>query len=407
MPIDPADVEICLAPDEAAEPAEPTDADQAAAEAAGGAGATPLPMSAPIVQTSLFSFPTFRSLVKGLADERHHTVYTRGRNPTVQALDRKLAALERGDAAATFASGMAAVSAVLLGLLEAGDRILFVNQVYGPTLELARHLRRFGISHDIVLDLGPDAVEAAIRRETRLLWIESPGTMLFRLADVAAIAQRAASHGVITVLDNSWATPLFQKPLEAGIDVVVHSASKYLGGHSDLLAGAVVTSEECMERIFDRAYMLNGGILSPFDAWLLLRGLRTLPARMRQHEADALAVADFLRGHSAIRRVHHPIRSESPSPAEAGLTGTSGLFSVELVRGDFAGVEALIDGLRRFRIGVSWGGVESLVISPERGDNGAALEAARIPRGLVRLSIGLEGADALIRDLDAALAASA
>ena len=398
MPIDPADVEICLAPDAA----------EVAAGAPGEAAAAgPAPMSAPILQTSLFAFPTFRSLIEALADERHHTVYTRGRNPTVQALDRKLAALERGEAAATFASGMAAVSAVLLGLLEAGDRILFVNQVYGPTLELARHLRRFGVSHDVLLDLDPDAVEAAIRRETRLVWIESPGTMLFRLADVAAIAERARPRGVITVLDNSWSTPLFQKPLEAGIDVVVHSASKYLGGHSDVLAGAVVTSDECMERIFDRAYMLNGGILSPVDAWLLLRGLRTLPARMRQHEADARAVADFLRRHPAIRRVHHPAFSERPSPAEAGLAGTSGLFSIELVRADFAGVEALIDRLRRFRIGVSWGGVESLVISPERGDNGPALEAAGLPRGLVRLSIGLEGADALIQDLDAALAASA
>lgn len=389
MPIDPADVEICLAPDETAGGATDPEA--------------PVAMSAPIVQTSLFAFPTFGALVEALEDERHHTVYTRGRNPTVAALDRKLAELERGDAAATFASGMAAISAVLLGLLEAGDRILFVNQVYGPTLELARHLRRFGISHDVVLDLDPDVVEAAIRRETRLLWIESPGTMLFRLADVAAIAERAASHGVATVLDNSWATPLFQKPLEAGVDVVVHSASKYLGGHSDVMAGAVVTSDDCMERIFHRAYMLNGGILSPLDAWLLLRGLRTLPARMRQHEADALAVAEFLRSHPAIRRVHHPAFAESPSPAEAGLAGTSGLFSVELARADFAGVEALINGLRRFRIGVSWGGVESLAISPERRDNGPALEAAGIPRGLVRLSIGLEGADALIQDLDAAL----
>ena len=387
MPIDPRDVDLCLAPD---------------LDEGGG----PSPMSAPIVQTSLFAFPTFRALLDGLADERHHTVYTRGRNPTVEALDRKLAALERGEAAASFASGMAAISAVLLGLLEAGDHVLFVNQVYGPTLQLAGHLRRFGITHDVVLDVAPDAVEAAIRPETRLLWLESPGTMLFRLADVSALATLARSRGVLTVLDNSWATPLFQKPLELGADVVVHSASKYLGGHSDVMAGAVVTDEARMERIFTRAYMLNGGILAPFDAWLLLRGLRTLPVRMRQHEEDARAVAEFLRSHAAVRRVHHPAFADDPSPAAAGLRGTSGLFSFELEGGDFSRVERFIDALHRFRIGVSWGGVESLVISPERGDDGSALEAAGIPRGLIRLSVGLEGAAALIEDLDRALRAA-
>ena len=384
MPILPEDTAICLAPD-----LDETEA--------------PAPMAAPIVQTSLFAFPTFRALVDALADERHHTIYTRGRNPTVEALDRKLAALERGEAAASFASGMAAVSAVMLGLLEAGDHVLFVNQVYGPTLQLARHLERFGIRHDITLELDPARVREAIRPETRLVWLESPGTMLFRLADLAGIAEVARERGAATVVDNSWATPLFQKPLDLGVDVVVHSATKYLGGHSDVVAGAVITDDARMQQIFTRAYMLNGGILAPFDAWLLLRGLRTLPARMRQHEADAVAVAKHLREHPAIRRVHHPALADSPSPAEAGLTGTSGLFSFELADPRFETVGRFIDALRRFRIGVSWGGVESLVISPERGQDGSALEAVGLPRGLVRLSVGLEGADALIQDLDRAL----
>mgnify|MGYP006197559465 CR=1 FL=1 len=385
MAIDPVDVETCLEEDVAA------------------AGNEPAPMSAPIVQTSLFAFRTFGALVEAQRAERRHTIYTRGRNPTVAALDRKLAALERGAAASSFGSGMAAVSAVLLGLLEAGDHVLFVNQVYGPTLQLAGHLRRFGITHDVALEVEPGAVEAALRPETRLVWLESPGTMLFRLADVAGIAAAAASRGVTTVLDNSWSTPLFQKPLVAGVDVVVHSATKYLGGHSDVVAGAVVTDEARMEQIFARAYMLNGGILSPFDAWLLLRGLRTLPARLRQHEADALAVAEHLRGHPSVRRVHHPAWSSGPTMGEAGLTGTSGLFSFELAEGSYGAVERVIDRLERFRIGVSWGGVESLAISPERPGNEAALEAAGLPRGLIRLSIGLEGAEALIADLDRAL----
>jgi len=297
------------------------------------------------------------------------------------------------------------VSAVMLGLLEAGQRVLFVNQVYGPTLQLARHLRRFGIEHDVLLDLDPEAVRAALRPNTRLVWLESPGTMLFRVMDVAAVAGVAREHGVLTCLDNSWATPLLQKPIELGVDVVVHSATKYIGGHSDVVAGAVVSTEARMEQIFFRAYLLNGGILGPFDAWLLLRGLRTLPARLRQHEEDALALASFLRGHPAVRRVHHPA-FDDPELVHRQLRGYSGLFSFELANDDFDTVSAVVDRLRRFRIGVSWGGVESLVISPDRRSRAARLEALGIPRGLVRLSVGLEGAELLVRDLERALEAA-
>lgn len=385
MPIDPADVAICLAPDEP----DPSDG--------------PAPMSVPVVHTSLFAFPTFDALLDGLEAEHRHTVYTRGHNPTVQAAERKLAALERGQACLCFGSGMAAISAVMLGLLEAGDHVLFVNHVYGPTLELATHLQRFGVEHDVVLDPTPESVEQALRPKTRLVWLENPGTMVFRLADVAGIAALARDRGVTTCVDNSWATPLFQKPLEAGADVVVHSASKYLGGHSDLMAGAVVSTADRMERIFYRSYLLNGGILAPSEAWLLLRGLRTLPARMRQHEADAIRVAGFLRSHPAVRRVHHPSFAHAPSAAETGLRGCSGLFSFELADSGLGPVTAVMDRLELFRIGVSWGGTESLVISPHRRGDRGGLEARGIPPGLIRLSIGLEGADALIEDLAVAL----
>jgi cystathionine beta-lyase/cystathionine gamma-synthase len=365
-------------------------------------------MTTPIVQTSQFAFPTFRALVEGLEAEHRHHVYSRGRNPTVEAAERKLARLERGEACACFASGMAAISAVFLGLLEAGDHILFVNHTYGPTLELATHLRRFGIAHDVVLDGTVRAVEEALRPDTRLIWLESPGTMLFRVIDVAAIAALARSRGVLTCMDNSWATPLFQKPLEAGVDIVVHSVSKYLAGHSDIMAGAVITTAERLERIFYRACLLNGGVLAPFDAWLLLRGLRTLPVRMQRHHADGLRVARFLEGHTAVARVHHPGlardgREADPGDGAGGLTGWSGLFSFELRQGTFEAVAAVIDALERFRIGVSWGGVESLVISPERDDAGSGLAARGLPRGLIRVSIGLEGADVLIADLGRAL----
>lgn len=386
MQLDPADIRICLT--------DHVSGDEVS------------PITVPIVQTALFSYPDFQSLLDGLAAEHLHHVYTRGQNPTVEEAERKLATLEGGEACKCFGSGMGAVSAVMLGLLEAGDHVLFVNNTYGPTLQLAVHLRRFGIEHDVVLELDAASVGRALRPRTRLVWLESPGTMLFRVADIPEIAAIARSHGAVTCVDNSWATPLLQKPIALGADVVVHSASKYLAGHSDLMAGAVIASAPLMEQIFYRAYLLNGALLAPHDAWLLLRGMRTLPLRLQQHEQDALRVASFLREHVAVRAVYHPALSADPALMARQLRGCTGLFSFALAADDFAGVRRVIDALRVFRIGVSWGGVESLVISPSRGDNEAALDAQGLPRGLIRLSIGLEGADLLIEDLDRALAAA-
>ncbi len=356
-------------------------------------------MATPIVQTSLFAYPDLGSFMEAAGDESSNSVYSRGHNPTVDVLETKIAALERGEACKCFASGMAAMSAVVMGLLRAGDHILFVNQTYGPMMQLANHLRRFGIEHTLLLDLGPDDVAAAMKPNTKLLWLESPGTMMMRTFDIAAIADVARAHGALTCLDNSWASPLFQKPLTHGVDIVVHSATKYIGGHSDVVAGAVVTTADRVKEIFYRAYMLNGGILAPFDAWLLLRGMRTLPVRMKQHETDGLRVAGFLKARPDVKRVFHPA-FDAPSPS---ITGYSGLFSFELADGRFEAVKKFIDALERFRIGVSWGGVESLVISPNRGHNLSYLDAQRIPHGLVRLSIGLEGADTLIADIERAL----
>lgn len=387
MLVDPADIAICLD-------------DETPYDEAGSA-----PMTAPIVQTSLFAFPDLQSLIDGLGAEHASHVYSRGQNPTVEVLERKLALLERGAACKCFASGMAAISAVLLGLLRAGDHVLFVNHIYGPTIQLAEHLRRFGIEHDLLLDTRPESVRDALRANTRIVWLESPGTMLCRTLDIEAVAGIARAHGALTCIDNSWATPLFQKPITLGVDIVVHSASKYIGGHSDVMAGAVIGSAELMQQIFERAYMLNGGILAPFDAWLLLRGLRTLPARMRQHHEDGLRVAQFLRAHDAVRRVFHPEFPATAADHRTSLTGYSGLFSFELDTEEYDEVRRVIDAVRVFRIGVSWGGVESLIITPNRGTNAAQLDAQRIPRGLIRVSIGLEGADVLTADLDQALTA--
>jgi len=385
MHIDPRDIELCLSDQRGAHPA--------------GAAAT----STPIVRSSLFTFPTLGSLMEGLSAEHLTPVYSRGQNPTVEVLERKLAELERGEACKCFASGMGAVSAVMLGLLKSGDHVVLANNIYGPTLQLMGHLERFGIQHTYLPMADPDSVATMIRPETRLLWLESPGTQTFRMLDLPAMAQVARDRGVLTCIDNSWATPLLQKPLELGLDLVVHTASKYLGGHSDLMAGAVVGSADHLREIFYSAFLLNGGILGPEDAWLLLRGLRTLPTRLRQHEEDGLAVARHLAQRPEVARVFHPALGTDVSLAEAQMTGYSGLFSFELAGGDFQSIRTVVDGLERFGIGVSWGGVESLVISPNRGDNADALEAQGIPQGLIRLSVGLEGADILIADLDQAL----
>lgn len=380
MPIHPDDIRICLEDNPAREPGIE-------------------PMATPIVQTSLFAFPDVDSFIAAGSAEHANTVYSRGQNPTVEVLERKLAALERGEACKAFGSGMAAISAVLVGLLESGDHVLFVNHTYGPAIQLARQLRRFGIEFTQTLNLDPAEIAKAMQPNTKLVWTENPGTMLFRTLDLAAVADVARKHGALSCIDNSWASPLFQKPIEHGVDIVVHSATKYIGGHSDVVAGAVITTAKRMEQIFYRAYLLLGGILHPFDSWLLLRGLRTLPVRMQQHEADALRVAEFLRMRPEVSEVHHPAFM-APS---SSLLGTSGLFSFDLKDGEFEQARSFVNALKRFRIGVSWGGVESLVIAANRRTNLHWLDAQNISHGLIRLSIGLEGADALIEDIGAAL----
>ena len=383
--IDPADELICLGHDENL-------------DTQGGS------MSPPIVQTSLFAQRSTDALSEGLEAEHLTHVYTLGQNPTVESVEDKIARLEHGESCKVLASGMAAVSATLLGLLESGSHILFVNNTYGPTLELAERLRYFGVEYDIALTSDLDEIAEAMRPETRMVWIESPGTMLFRVVDIAAIAALARERGALTAIDNSWSTPLFQKPLDLGVDLVIHAATKYMGGHSDVIAGAIVGPATLLKTIFYNSYLLLGGSLGPFDAWLVNRGLRTLPNRMKQHHMDGLAVARFLADHPRLRQVFHPGLAGDPEIVGGQMRGFSGLFSFELDTDRYETVASFVDRLKLFRIGVSWGGVESLALTPNRGTNASDLAAQQIPPGTVRLSIGLEGSAALIEDLDQALA---
>lgn len=353
----------------------------------------------PIAQASMFRRQTMEELHRDLAQEHRAAVYSRGTNPTVKILEDTLAALERGEACKCFASGMGAIGALFFGLLKAGDHILFVNDVYGPTLELARRLESFGIAHSHSFATDIDAIAAQLRPETRLIFVESPGSTLFGTLDLPAIAALAHSRNILTAIDNTVATPLLQKPIELGFDLVVHSCSKYIGGHSDTIGGALIGSAELVERIFYNAYMLMGAVMAPFDAWLFLRGLMTLPTRLRQHRADALEIVHFLTGHSGVGQVFHP---ECPRSAVPGnWRGHSGLFSFTVAAGGFPRAVAVANRLSLFGRAVSWGGAESLVITGHKRDPGDA--PTRIPAGLMRLSVGLEGASALIADLDRAL----
>lgn len=358
----------------------------------------------PVFENSLFAFPTAAALSDALTAEDERYVYWRGTNPTVDLAQRKLAALERGERAKCFASGMGAISATISSLVAAGDHVVVLGSVYGPTTQLLRYLEKFGVEHTHI-DRLEQLDQAARQGASRLLYFESPSYMAYRLHDVRAVASAARARGMVTVMDNTWATPIFQKPLTMGVDLVVHSLSKYVGGHGDLVGGAVAGSAELVRPIARNEYQLYGAAMSPHDAAKVVKGLRTLPIRMAAHQERGLRVAGWLAKHPRVRAVNHPGLPDHPDHelARRQLAGFSSLFSIELDTEDLATVAAFVDGLRRFRIGVSWGGFESLVNAPALTTEASVRATMGIPVGLVRLSVGLEEAEALIQDLDRAL----
>ena len=358
------------------------------------------PVVPPIAQTSLFAFDSFKSLKQAFTGEQPKPIYSRGRNPTVQAFEQKLALLEGAEAARGFASGMGAISAAILSQVRAGEKIVCVRHVYPDTYRLlVRLLPRFGIESAFVDGRDAQAIERGLDG-ARLLYLESPTSLTFERQDLARLAASARAAGAISIADNSWASPILQRPLELGVDLVVHSASKYLGGHSDVVAGVVAGSADLLGRIEHLTYPFLGAKLSPFDAWLLLRGMRTLAMRMERHGASALTIARWLEGRPEVAAVHHPALQEG-----SGGAPCSGLFSVELA--ETVDIPAFCDALSLFRLGVSWGGFESLafpaMIGLQQAGDENALKAFGVSKRLVRLSIGLESADDLTGDLEQAL----
>lgn len=349
----------------------------------------------PIFQNSLFTRKTIN----------HGYTYTRMSNPTTEIAEKKIAALEEGEDARCFSSGMAAITAALMSVLEKDSHIICPRNVYPPTKGfLETYMTKFGIETTFVSGESTDEIEAALRPHTKAIYLETPLSNVFTLQDLKAIAAIAKARGIVTIVDNTWATPLYQNPIACGIDIVVHSATKYMGGHSDILAGVMIGRETLMEEITHRERGMFGAVMDPHQAWLLIRGLRTLPVRMRQHQENAGKVAAFLAGHPMVERVLYPGLASHPQHelAKSQMSGTSGLFSF-VPRGDREQITGFMKRLRLFEEGPSWGGFESLINSPGLWLSEAASRESGIPQGLVRISIGLENADSLMEDLDASL----
>lgn len=359
----------------------------------------------PIVQTSLFTFPSYDDMVASYRGEKVRPIYTRGLNPTVRPFEEMLAKLEGGEDALGFASGMAAISSSVLAFVNPGDRIVAVRHVYPDAFRLfGTIMKRMQVQVDYVDGRDEEAVAKALPG-AKLFYMESPTSWVMEAHDVGALAAIARQHGVLSIIDNSWASPIFQRPLSLGVDLVVHSASKYLGGHSDVVAGVVTGSKALINTIRAETYPYLGGKLSPFDAWLLVRGMRTLPTRMKAHEASALEIAKRLQALDVVETVCHPALANR---LPAGLKGTSGLFSVIFREG--VNIREFCNHLDLFKLGVSWGGHESLIVPGEvvlqqKAQPNSAHTFGIDPRS-VRLHVGLEGTEALWRDIEGALAAS-
>jgi cystathionine beta-lyase/cystathionine gamma-synthase len=356
-----------------------------------------------IAQTSLFTFDSFAEMSDTFAGKRTRNVYSRTTNPTVSMFERKMAALEETEDAIGFPSGMAAISGTVLAFVQPKDRMVCVRHVYPDAYRFFETLlKKLEVKVDYVEGSDLAAVEAAVPG-AKLLYLESPTSWTMQAHDVGALAALARRHGSLSVIDNSWATPVFQRPITLGVDLVIHSASKYIGGHSDTVAGVLAGRTDLVTHVRRSVCPYIGAKLAPFEAWLLIRGLRTLPARILAHEESALELARRLAAHPAVTAVHHPALK---GPLPPGLTGTTGLFSFEVDAG--IDIPALCDALELFQLGVSWGGHESLVIpaliarAQAAGPN-SALDFA-VPARMIRLNIGLEGTEALWADLHQGLA---
>lgn len=360
-------------------------------------------IAVPIYQTSTF--------VQDAPGENRGYDYARSGNPTRKALEDLAAVLENGSTGAAFASGLAAIDAVVK-LLESGDEIIAVDDIYGGAFrQFTQIYRKFGISVKYVDTTDPANLLDAISAKTKLIWIETPTNPTLKITDIQAISKIAKLHDCLVCVDNTFASPVLQKPLDLGADIVLHSATKYLGGHSDLIAGLVVTkTPELGEKI---KFIQNacGAVLSPFDSWLVIRGIETLELRVRQHCLNAQRIAEWLQGQTGVKKVFYPGLKSHPNHDVAARqsSGFGGVISFELEENTAEAAKTLVTSTRYFKLAESLGGVKSLISHPATMTHKSIPDekrrAAGVEDGLIRLSVGLENAEDLIGDLRLALKA--
>lgn len=360
----------------------------------------------PVIQTSNFTFKTLKEFRQAFTNELTSHIYSRGNNPTVAILRKKVAALEGAEDALVFSSGCAAISIAVVANVKAGDHIVCVDSPYSWTKTLLTSLLpRFDVSHTFVDGTDIENIKAAIQPNTTLLYLESPNSLTFECQDLEACAKLAKAHGITTCIDNSYASPLFQNPIALGIDLVIHTGTKYLNGHSDVVAGIICSNQAMIQRIFDLEYMTFGAIISPHDAAMMIRGMRTLELRLKRSQESCQKIVAYLEKHPKVERVLYPFAPSFPQYelARKQMRGAGGLFSVYLKAGHMEQMEAFFRRLGRFLLAVSWGGHESLVMPFVAFYNVPGREDTTIPWNLVRFYIGLEDPDWLLEDLEQAL----
>jgi len=366
------------------------------------------PVTTPIVRTSNFNFANTAELKRFAEGKSKAYLYTRYGNPTLAVAEAKIAHMENGEAGLVTASGMAAISSALLAVLKSGDEVIATRQLYGGSFRLFRDtLPRLGIrTHHVEADL--EGVDRLVNANTRALYVESPTNPLLQLVDLKKAVGLARKHNLVSLIDSTFGSPVLQKPLDLGFDLVLHSATKYLGGHSDIVAGAVVGSRQWVEKV--RQVMIHlGGSMDPDPAYLLIRGLKTLELRVRRQCETAMVVARFLERHPKVTRVHYPGLASHPDHrlARKQMRGFGGMLAFDL-KGGLAAARRFCDRTRMFLLAASLGGVESLIVLPIYTSHyrmsAAELAAVGVQPGTVRVSVGLEDPADLIADLRQALA---
>lgn len=366
-------------------------------------------LNPPIYQTSTFVFDDIDHVEKVMSFQSDDYVYTRGNNPTLRLFENRMAVLEGGKGAVAFASGMAAISSVMFSFLKPGDNIIIHRTLYGSSYGVAtKLLAKYNINHKIADLTELDTLEKSIDKNTKLIYFETPSNPDLSLIDIEAVVKIANAKGIKVVVDNTFGTPYFQNPLELGVDVVVHSATKYLSGHGDVVAGVAISKDIDYINSLKFEYMCEfGGVMSPFNAWLLLRGLKTLGLRMREHEKNAKQVAEFLNNHPKVRRTMYPGLADFKGHeiAKKQMRGFGAMIAFE-IDGDLEDAKKFVESVELAQLAVSLGDCETLIELPaamtHRDYPTEELEQFGLTESMIRISIGLEDVEDIIDDLDRA-----